>query len=181
MLMPMLEYAIRIIVFMGSKKQMVRIAAGRIVALVTNLKSGWYFPKMNFPRQSVGVMLWLSRFYRNASIPSGLDISFPWPAVLSFFNSLPKLFFKRFISMASIGIPKSASALWAICGIENNCHPLVSASSAFLRIYSVSHKQFIASVERETFGGTPPAMKNCFCRSTGNVPILYQNIAVMSI
>ena len=178
-----LIYAVLIIVSLGSQKQMGRINASPNVATVKNAHAFWDWAKMDHPRKPVSIVSRAASTDSYVPISSGcVYITLPNPTIIGFFHSGEKLFLQSFLAVSLFGIPSGTSAIWTYSGNEIDGEPIMAASLTMSRMNSrFSHNKFIASVERETFGGTPPAMKNCFCRSTGNVPIVYQNIAVMSI
>lgn len=87
------------IVFGSSKKQMIRIHARWIVAMVKNKHSFWYGASVKYPTCSMGG--YLARFFarRNIAIPVPIFSASPSPAFWSFLNLAKKSFGKCVVKL----------------------------------------------------------------------------------
>lgn len=108
MIKSMLTHAISHIVFLCSKKKMMRITTSRMIALMKNSKFVRYISISQFPSYYMGIIY----YFINVKFPISISItkqatSFPFPAFIraANVNFTPKTFFNRFFTfrhMASL-------------------------------------------------------------------------------
>ncbi len=89
---PFLGDAVLRVISGGPKKQMVRVGAFGVVALVANMKAFWDFPKMNKPRRAAGGDLGLFRVatFHDHPVPERMLAAGPFPTAIGFDHFCPK-------------------------------------------------------------------------------------------
>lgn len=85
-------YHIRNIILLSSKKKMIWFYAKSVITFMENLKVVYYFSVMHFPRKSVRI----NSFKSKSSIAGRMPSASPIPAIVSFFDIIPKRSFRTF-------------------------------------------------------------------------------------